>query len=45
METLGMPTFDELVDADPTNLKISKVEEQRDQSVNMIQSMSQEYIS
>ena len=41
METLGMETFDELGDIDPTNLKIVEVEEQRDQSINIIQHITQ----
>ena len=40
-ERLGMLNFDELVDAYPTNLKISKVEEHRDQAANTIQNISQ----
>ena len=41
METLGMPTFDELANLDPSNLKIVEVEEQQDQSVNIIQNINQ----
>ena len=45
MEVLGMPNFDEIVDIELANLKITKVEELRDQSVDTIQNMSQVYIS
>ena len=44
MEALGMPTFDELADANPTNLKIAKVEELRDQSIDMIQNVLGRYL-
>ena len=40
-----MPTFDELENLDPSNLKIAEVEEQQDQSVNIIQNITQLDIS
>ena len=45
MEVSGMPTIDEIVDIELANLKITKVEELRDQSADTIQNMSQVYIS
>ena len=45
MEVSGMPTFDEIVDTELANLKITEVEELRDQSVDTIQNISQVNIS
>ena len=45
METLGMPNFDELAKLDPSNLNTVEVEEQHDQSVNIIQNITQLDIS
>ena len=45
MEVSGMPTFDEIVDIELANLKITEVEELRDQSVDTIENISQVDIS
>ena len=44
-EVSGMPNFDEIVDTRLANLKITEVEELRDQSVDTIQNVSQVDIS
>ena len=41
MEILGFSMFDEHVDSYPTNLQIDTVEDQREQTISTIQSLSQ----
>ena len=45
MEILGMPTFDQIDDADLANLNIDEVKELGDQSIDTIHNISQVYIS